>query len=289
MGLNKTIGRLLLGWCWDNLGVIVNEILADCCAKKLHILIGVKTLSQWTSSPSKEAKGQEDVVGRQIFQAKCPIIAGRTFHQNKSIAEATNWKTVLKRNVHVDSIEVFIFCFIQSAAMLGFGDSCIRVDGRQKFAAINPLPITAVLKQIFIIAKLAATHNSMELLCCSMRSHSQTDGNAEPGWWRSSAILFQDIAKKSRGIGVGGSVSTSLSRKEAGKGEARELTLRESTALTKNLKVGVISARSNGGCAAGTAGTRCEDEDSANKTALLSSMTAGIGMALEDEVVNSNG
>jgi hypothetical protein len=79
-----------------------------------------------------------------------------------------NQGTVSKGNIHVDGIQVKVFCAVKSTALLGFRNCGIRAEGGGKLAAINSFAIPTDLKEVLVISKLPTTHDAMQLLCSPM-------------------------------------------------------------------------------------------------------------------------
>jgi hypothetical protein len=68
-----------------------------------------------------------------------------------------------QRGTHLES-SVFVFFLIDGTTTVGFLYSCVRTQGRVEFTTIQSFTITADLNEVFVISKLATTHDAMKFL-----------------------------------------------------------------------------------------------------------------------------
>jgi hypothetical protein len=104
----------------------------------------------------------------ESLKAKSLVVSRGAVNEDESISISTNRDTVVKHDVHVDSIQAMVFSAIEQAAAFGFWNGGIRTKGGGKLATVHPFSVTTDLKEMFIISEFPTAHDSMELLCRPM-------------------------------------------------------------------------------------------------------------------------
>ncbi len=77
--------------------------------------------------PERHEGGNYIVVVERL-ESKTPVVASRPVHEDKSVLESTNGKTISKGDVNVDDVEIFRQCAINWLSTCGLGNCCIRAD-----------------------------------------------------------------------------------------------------------------------------------------------------------------
>ena len=131
----------MLGRCSKDIGVVINEILANGSPKKLGILVAIETLCKGTSGGPKEMECQKDAIQGQSIKTKQPIIPSAPVHQNEGISKAINGKKVAKSNIHMNSIQVEVPRAVKRLATFGFRNCSKRTKRGWKFATVDPFTI----------------------------------------------------------------------------------------------------------------------------------------------------
>ncbi len=157
-------GQLPFGWCGNNLGLVVNEIVADGSPKEFEVTIAVEAPGEGACRTTKEPYCRKVRVREKVFKSKCPVIPGSLINQDKRIAEAANQEAVPKSNIHVHGVKVFVLRLINRTTTVCFPYGCVRTQGRGEFTTIQPFTATADLNEVFVISKLATTHDAMKFL-----------------------------------------------------------------------------------------------------------------------------
>jgi hypothetical protein len=101
----------------------------------------------------------------ESLKAKSLVVSRGAVNEDESISISTNRDTVVKHDVHVDSIQAMVFSAIEQAAAFGFWNGGIRTKGGEKLATVHPFSVTTDnLKEMFIISEFPTVHDSMKLL-----------------------------------------------------------------------------------------------------------------------------
>ncbi len=165
--LDQPIQWLAFCWSCNNFWICFNKVLADSCAKEFEVAFQVKAFGRpgWGTEKSKS---WEDTVQGKSFKSKYPAILGHAIDKDESIMEITHWKKIVKCNVHVNGIQVFIPGAIKCATPFSFRNSCKGTKQWEKFATVGLFVFTTDQENVFIVPEFSTTHNPVQFLCQPM-------------------------------------------------------------------------------------------------------------------------
>jgi hypothetical protein len=116
----------------------------------------------------EESKSRKNAIRQEGFVAKHPIVSSSPIKQDKSVANATNRKTITKANVHVNGIQEAVAGVIKEFALFGFRDSRKRTKWGRELTAIDPFAIAAHIQNMLVVTEFAAFRDAMEFLSGSV-------------------------------------------------------------------------------------------------------------------------
>jgi hypothetical protein len=148
----------------NNLGLAINKILSKGGTKKFQITIAVKAMCKGFSGHTEFPNCQDDIRQRKQPETKSPVKMGGRGNKNQSTAVPADTNTVPKHNVHMNSVKVFVLCFVEETTTLGFQDGSIGSKRGGEFTTVNPLPILTDLQKMFVVTEFTAAHDPMQLL-----------------------------------------------------------------------------------------------------------------------------
>jgi hypothetical protein len=122
---------------------MVNRYSQIAVPKKFNITISVETASKIPSQSVEQPESIDDRIAREMFQTKCPIVAGGAIDQDESIAKPTNGKTVTKSNVNVNGAKVLVDSPVKYFSMFTLWDGGKQNKGWRKLTPANPFTIMA--------------------------------------------------------------------------------------------------------------------------------------------------
>jgi hypothetical protein len=94
-------------------------------------------MGKWACCRAEESKSRKNAIRREGFEAKSPIVSSSPINQDKSVAKATNRKTIAEGNVHMNGVQEVVAGAIEEFAPFGFWDSRKRTKWGRELTAID--------------------------------------------------------------------------------------------------------------------------------------------------------
>ncbi len=164
MGLNEPVGRLAFCRSGNNVGAVVDKVLADGGTKKFAIAVAIETTGKRSGRCAKLTNGRMNIRRRETLKTKGPVIASSAIDQDQRVLESADPNTVTKGDVHVDGVKIFILCFVEQSTPIGLRNCGIYAEREWKLPTIDPFAVATNLKDVFIVPKLTAPHDAVEFL-----------------------------------------------------------------------------------------------------------------------------
>jgi hypothetical protein len=136
--------------CHD-IGVIVDEVFSNACAKQFGITIRTETASIRPGVSFEVAQGRENGITRKVLQTIYPIVTSCSIHQNEGVAKTPHQDAVSESNVHMVDVQEVRFSLINITPSFSLWNCSIRPKIQWKLSTINPLAIKAGLEDVFVV------------------------------------------------------------------------------------------------------------------------------------------
>ncbi len=101
-----TISGLVTSDCRNDVGVTVDQVLANLCPKQFCITIQPETPNTQAHISPKEMESQKDPVTREAFQTKDPIVTCCLIKKDELMAIPAGSDTVPESNVDMDNVQI---------------------------------------------------------------------------------------------------------------------------------------------------------------------------------------